>query len=384
MEKPGRVSDSGDGRAAAAVRAGFLACLGLTLANCAQQPTRTAGGYSGQERREIGAFSHSRYGRASDRVVADGDPVPKGGGRDLVGRPYTIAGRRYVPYEKRAGHTEVGGASWYGVAFHGRRTANGEVFDRHSISAAHKTMPLPSYARVSNLVNGRSIIVRVNDRGPYHGGRIIDVSQRVADLLDFRASGTGRVKVEYMGRASVAGSDDRKLMATLRTDGTGAPVPDGGQSRIMVASVDDSGGQSYAPAAPGFGLFSSAPAVAVRSAPPVEAPAPVVAATPRPAPVVVASAAPPGPPVALPLPPERPFDLATIPNAGTPVMSAVPGLLPAASVQTAAARRPATASVAQLFYAAPSAPAARFVRSDPWANLKAQTFRPLRETGDPR
>ena len=82
-------------------------------------------------------------------------------------------------------------ASWYGAAFHGRRTANGEVYDMASLTAAHPTMPLPSYARVTNLGNGYSIIVRVNDRGPYHAGRVMDVSSRVADVLDMKAHGHG-------------------------------------------------------------------------------------------------------------------------------------------------------------------------------------------------
>ncbi len=90
-------------------------------------------------------------------------------------------------------------ASWYGDAFHGRRTANGEVYDMRSLTAAHPTMPLPSYARVTNLSNGYSVIVRVNDRGPYHGGRVMDVSSRVADVLDFKSTGTAKIKVEYVG-----------------------------------------------------------------------------------------------------------------------------------------------------------------------------------------
>ena len=115
-------------------------------------------------------------------------------------------------------------ASWYGDAFHGRRTANGEIFDRNSISAAHPTMPLPSYARVTNLRNHYSMIVRVNDRGPFAPGRIMDVSRRVADLLDFRRTGTTMVKVEYVGRASLEGSNDEKLASTLRIDDRSAPA----------------------------------------------------------------------------------------------------------------------------------------------------------------
>ena len=110
-----------------------------------------------------------RYGvAASARVVEPGQPVPKGGGVYRVGKPYTVAGRVYVP-EENSNYSTVGLASWYGNDFHGRYTANGEIFDMASISAAHPTLPLPSYVRVTNLANNRSIVVRVNDRGPYVG-----------------------------------------------------------------------------------------------------------------------------------------------------------------------------------------------------------------------
>jgi rare lipoprotein A len=117
-------------------------------------------------------------------------------------------------------------ASWYGDDFHGRYTANGEIFDMNSISAAHPTMPLPSYARVTNLANHRSIVVRVNDRGPYVGNRVIDLSVKTAKILGFYGEGVAKVKVEYVGRAPLEGSDDRKLAATLRegVPGSGPPV----------------------------------------------------------------------------------------------------------------------------------------------------------------
>jgi len=166
----------------------------------------------------------SRYGvSASPRIVDFGEPVPKGGGTYHVGHPYTVAGRVYVP-EDNPRYRAEGLASWYGDDFHGRLTANGEVFDLGGISAAHPTLPLPCYARVTNLQNGRSIIVRVNDRGPYHGNRIIDVSVRAAQLLGFHSRGTAWVRVEYAGRAPLAGSDDHMLEATLRRDEP-APAP---------------------------------------------------------------------------------------------------------------------------------------------------------------
>src|SRR4029450_13443772 len=159
-----------------------------------------------------GHFSRKKY---SPRVVEEGEPVPKGGGVYRVGRPYSINGRTYVPREEPNYRIE-GLASWYGPDFHGRLTANGEVYDMHGISAAHPTMPMPSYARVTNLENGRSIVVRVNDRGPYAHGRIIDLSTGTAKALGTYGAGLARVRVEYVGRAGLAGSDDNQLLATLR------------------------------------------------------------------------------------------------------------------------------------------------------------------------
>jgi len=169
--------------------------------------------------------------RYSPKMVEDSEPVPKGGGRYSVGRSYSINGRTYTPVENAAYRAE-GVASWYGPDFHGRQTANGEIYDMHSISAAHPTMPLPSYARVTNLDNGRSIIVRVNDRGPYAHNRILDVSISAAQALDFHRPGLANVRVEYVGRAPLEGSDDRMLTATLR-HGSPAPAP----SRVMIAST---------------------------------------------------------------------------------------------------------------------------------------------------
>ena len=182
-----------------------------------------------------------KYGvAASPRVVEDGQPVPKGGGVYRVGNAYTVAGRTYVP-ETDPNYRAEGIASWYGRDFHGRRTANGEIYDMDAISAAHPTLPIPSYVRVTNLANRHSLIVRVNDRGPFKDDRVIDLSSKSADLLGFRGNGLARVRVEYVGRASLDGSDDRRLMATLRHDGQPAPAP----SAVMVAST----GGPFVPAA---------------------------------------------------------------------------------------------------------------------------------------
>jgi rare lipoprotein A len=189
----------------------------LVLANC------SSSGLSSRVDPKYGVTS-------SPRVVELGDPVPKGGGTYRVGKPYTVAGQVYVP-EENVNYRQDGMASWYGDDFHGRLTANGEVFDMTSLSAAHPTLPMPCYARVTNLSNGKSLIVRVNDRGPYHGNRVMDVSSRAAELLEFKSNGVAHVQVEYVGRAPLEGSDDSLLMATLRT---GAPAP---PSLVRVASA---------------------------------------------------------------------------------------------------------------------------------------------------
>src|ERR1700681_2862737 len=192
-----------------------------------------------------GQFSRvdPKYGvSSSPRVVAFGEPVPKGGGTYRVGKPYTVGGRMYVP-EEDVNYREEGLASWYGDDFHGRLTANGEVFDMGSLTAAHPTLPMPCYARVTNLSNGKSLIVRVNDRGPYHGNRLIDVSNKAAELLEFKGNGVARVRVEYVARAPLEGSDDRQLIATLRT-GVPAPSP----SMVRVASA-----RSFVPEIPSSG-----------------------------------------------------------------------------------------------------------------------------------
>ena len=151
--------------------------------------------------------------------------MPKGGGVYRVGAPYMVAGRIYVP-EENPHYRADGLASWYGDDFHGRVTANGEIFDLDGITAAHPTLPLPSYARVTNLSNGRSLIVRVNDRGPYHGNRIIDVSKRAAHLLGFHSQrhrlGAGRIcRAARRSKAPTIGSSRRRLRAGRAGAGSG-------------------------------------------------------------------------------------------------------------------------------------------------------------------
>jgi len=223
---PGWLSRMRPVRIAACVS--VIGAAALAFGGCAQQPTYQTTSRSKEY------FPSSIYGRPSPRVVAYGEPVPRGGGVYMVGKPYSVAGRMFYPTEKQ--RPTIGLASWYGEAFHGRRTANGEVYDCDAITAAHPTMPLPSYARVTNLDNRHSVIVRVNDRGPFHEARVMDVSRKTAEILDFHGTGTSRVKVEYVGPASVAGSDDSRLLATLRTSGPASFARNDRISDLEVAS----------------------------------------------------------------------------------------------------------------------------------------------------
>lgn len=255
------------------VAAAFSA-LGLSgCSTSAPEATLAEARLSEQERREY--FSESDYGvKASPRVVDDKSwrmplqgertarlmhvrpgevstvPVaahvevaaaaaprsrmPRGGGRHQIGKPYQIAGKWYHPKEDPDYET-VGLASWYGSAFHGRLTANGEVYDMTHLTAAHPTMPLPSYARVTNLKNNNSVLVRVNDRGPFARSRVIDLSKRAAELLDYQHSGLAKVKVEYVGPAPLDGRDDAFLMASYKPGGRAADPAPAAAPAVMVA-----------------------------------------------------------------------------------------------------------------------------------------------------
>ncbi|MBZ9979096.1 septal ring lytic transglycosylase RlpA family protein [Mesorhizobium sp. BR-1-1-10] len=207
----------------------LFAASAALLAACASQPEPKGMVYKKTRSKEY--FAETEYGvKASPRAAF----MRRGGGRDQLGKPYQVRGKWYYPKEDKK-YAKVGLASWYGDAFHGRLTANGEVYDMAHLTAAHPTMPLPSYARVTNLETGSSVIVRVNDRGPYHEGRIIDVSERAAQMLDYDKVGTAKVKVEYVGRAPLDGNDDQYLMASYHP-GNRIPDPsDGLPTGVMVA-----------------------------------------------------------------------------------------------------------------------------------------------------
>lgn len=173
---------------------------------------------------------------------------PPDEGTYKVGKPYDIDGVTYWPMVDES-YDETGIASWYGPKFHGRRTANGEFFDMNAVSAAHRTLPMPSMVRVNNLDNGRSIAVRVNDRGPFVRGRIIDMSRRGAQLLGFRYKGTARVRVRVMPEESRRVAALAKTMsppASMRSAPAGVvfePLPKG-SGPVVTASLPAPNGAS--------------------------------------------------------------------------------------------------------------------------------------------
>jgi rare lipoprotein A len=221
----------GTPRVAAALAA--LVCIGL--AGCSSTSEKRVASVPDHINTKT-KFSVAEYGVAASPRVTMSKNVKKGGGRDMVGKPYRVRGKWYTPKEE-PGYNKAGLASWYGPNFHGRLTANGEIYDQFHLSAAHPTFPLPSYARVTNKKNGHSVMVRVNDRGPYAHGRIIDVSKKAAELLDMKNDGVAAVRVEYVGRAPVDGDDTPFLMASYRPAGGVAPqIQDAyGSGNVMLA-----------------------------------------------------------------------------------------------------------------------------------------------------
>jgi rare lipoprotein A len=173
------------------------------------------GGSNGVPHVSRAAFGEKEFGvKASPRVTNAKNP-PKGGGRAMVGNPYTVRGETYTPIANPVGYVASGTASWYGNDFHGRRTANGEIFSATGISCASPVLPLPSYVRVTNTDNGRSVVCRVNDRGPYLHGRVMDLSYRTAEILGYANKGVGNIQVQYIGPAPLNGDDTRMLLASV-------------------------------------------------------------------------------------------------------------------------------------------------------------------------
>jgi rare lipoprotein A len=164
------------------LRAGWGA-LALLVAACGSAPK---GGYY----KDDGPGAHAPSASIPD-AVSRLEPLHR-----FANRPYEVFGRSYVPHASLKSFRQQGLASWYGKRFHGSKTSSGEIYDMYKMTAAHPTLAIPSYARVTNLANGRSVVVRVNDRGPFHGGRIIDLSYAAATKLGYVQAGSARVEVE--------------------------------------------------------------------------------------------------------------------------------------------------------------------------------------------
>jgi rare lipoprotein A len=203
-----------------------------------------AAGCSSSNKRDPFAGAGSPY-------YSKAGPLPKGGGHYQLGDPYEVAGVWFTPKEQPH-YDKVGTASWYGPQFHRRMTSNGEWFDMNDLTAAHATLPLPSYAKVTNLENGRSLVVRINDRGPFVDTRIIDMSRRSAEVLGFKGQGMTQVRVQYIGPAPL---DDQgqHLAAMNRELRRGTPL-----NQMMAAADGRSTGETQVAAAdPGFESYPS-------------------------------------------------------------------------------------------------------------------------------
>jgi rare lipoprotein A len=225
-----------------------LALLVSAVALSACSPTSSV---ATKKTRSKEYFAESEYGvKASPRVSNQRSGLQRGGGRDQLGKPYKVRGKWYTPKEDPS-YRNKGLASWYGDAFHGRLTANGEIYDMTHLTAAHPTMPLPSYARVTNSATGSSVVVRVNDRGPFAEGRVIDLSRKAAELLDYTHHGLAKVDIEYLGRAPLDGQDDQYLLASYKPGGKAPDPSDGLATGVMIAMNGTTPTQTLA-AAPVF------------------------------------------------------------------------------------------------------------------------------------
>ncbi|MDF3030281.1 MAG: lipoprotein [Moraxellaceae bacterium] len=178
------------------------------------------------------AFGSDEFNRIKDAhpenppdvsQVPEPEPVDEPRSRYGNKSPYTVLGETYRVLPTAKGYTATGKASWYGKKFHGLRTSSGEKYDMYKMTAAHRSLPLPSYVRVTNLANGKSVVVKVNDRGPFHSERIMDLSYAAAARLDILKSGTGKVRIEAIDPAERRAAQQQE--SGTRTAATLAPAP---------------------------------------------------------------------------------------------------------------------------------------------------------------
>jgi rare lipoprotein A len=245
----------------------FVRLAALTILLAPVVAACSGGGAVGHSGVKRAAFTSKDFGVAVSPRVTKAKFPPRGGGRQMGTKPYVVAGKTYTPIEG-PGYIERGRASWYGQDFHGRQTANGEVFGAYYLTAASPVLPIPSYARVTNLENGRSVLVRVNDRGPYLQGRVMDLSYEAARQLGYVDSGHAEVEIRYVGPAPLNGDDTRMLTAAINHKTpmeVEAEQRFGGgyyQSDIAVASASP----GLRNATPMFGYAAEAPATGAAAA----------------------------------------------------------------------------------------------------------------------
>jgi len=256
--------------------------LGLLLAGCGSAPKpapdrpSSARPAPSSDRDGVGADVPPDLANLPDAEPRI-EPIRAGG----ANKPYTVLGRDYVPIARDSAFKERGLASWYGKKFHGRRTANGETYDMYAMTAAHPTLPLPSYARIRNPANGREIVVRINDRGPFHAGRIVDLSYAAALRLDL-LRGVAPVELERLTfdeiRAGVWRRGDAEATrlasatptrsAPAPTAAAAAPVPVPADAVAPVAALPaESAEEPAATAAPVSASIAPAPVPALAAAP---------------------------------------------------------------------------------------------------------------------
>ncbi len=220
-----------------AISCTFVLALALAIGGCSSAPRRVERGAAVAAQAPAPSASAPRGGRGGGYYQDDGpgDNPPANLDRiedaeprleplhRFANNPYAVFGQQYVPYRALTPYRQRGIGSWYGRKFHGQRTSGGETYDMYAMTAAHATLPIPSYARVTNLANGRSVIVRVNDRGPFHSGRLIDLSYAAAFKLGYAEAGSASVEVESIT------SEDIPVIAALRrqaAQATAAPPPE--------------------------------------------------------------------------------------------------------------------------------------------------------------
>ena len=214
-------------------RKAIVALFALALVGCSSTPTydrETAGGRY-KVRKDFAPDNPPDVSNVADAIPVD-IPYSRGGNRST----YEVWGKSYNVLPSHIGYRAEGIASWYGLKFHGHKTSNGEIYDIYKMSAAHKSLPIPSFAKVTNLDNGKSVVVRVNDRGPFHENRLIDLSYSAAARLEILKQGTGRVRVEAIDARNLADTTETVEKTPQPVASLQQPKPDETGAFLQVGS----------------------------------------------------------------------------------------------------------------------------------------------------